>query len=152
MAENSNPDSKSNFDYNPDLDILDRYINFSSELLRLSLLGISGFGALVLYSKGSNNNNLLTAHVSSTLFTAVVFFAISAALALSHRFIATDSMSYHIAYIRKKDPAEKAGRDKRFHISKWLLITAEFAFGIAVLFFAAGIYRILFPDTCSCNC
>jgi hypothetical protein len=136
-------------DYKPDFEILDRYINFSSELLRLSLLGISGFGALVLFGK-DKHAELLTYDVSVTLFISVIFFTISAALALSHRFYATDSMSYHISYLRKKNPAEKQGRNRRLKISEWLLITAEFAFGIGVLFFAAGIYYILFPDPCGC--
>src|SRR4051812_47706676 len=98
MAEINTSAPADNFDYKQDLDILDRYVNFSSELLRLSLLGISGFGALVLYSKGGgkSGHDLLTEHVSPILFTAVVFFAITAGLTLSHRFIATDSMSYHI--------------------------------------------------------
>jgi hypothetical protein len=34
--------------YKVDFDILNGYINFSSELLRLSLFAMGGFGALVL--------------------------------------------------------------------------------------------------------
>src|SRR6476620_11532067 len=110
-------------DYKPDFDILDRYINFSYEILRLSLLGISGFGALVLFNKEQTIKDMVTA-AGIPLFTSVVFFGVAAAMALSHRFYATDSMSYHIAYLRKKEAAEKKGRNQRLKISALLLIAA----------------------------
>src|ERR1700735_1944155 len=48
-------------EYKPDFEILDRYLKFSSELLRISLLAIGGFGTIVLVKlKGEESAGSLT--------------------------------------------------------------------------------------------
>lgn len=136
-------------DYKPDFEILDRYISFSSEILRLSLFGISGFGVLLLYGNKAGETKLLNSDTTYALFIAVIFLGISAGLALSHRFFATDSMSYHISYLRKKNPNERIGRNSRLKLSGWILISAEVSFGIGILLFATGIYQMLPQSGCT---
>jgi hypothetical protein len=55
--------------YKIDLAVLDRYQSFSSELLRLSLLGLAGYGFLISNTimTGRRTSNVLTAPVFSTI-------------------------------------------------------------------------------------
>ena len=39
---------QSDNDYKPEFEIMDMYMNFSAELLRIPLLAIGGFGAIML--------------------------------------------------------------------------------------------------------
>jgi ATP/ADP translocase len=142
IAKRMEENKLNEMDYKPDFDILDRYINFSSELLRLSLLGISGFGALILY--GNKENRMILNHETTTaLFLAVIFLSIAAGFALAHRFFATDSMSYHVCYLRKNEQAEREGRNKRLKISGNMLIASEYSFAVGMILFAVGIYFFL---------
>ena len=88
-------------DYKPDFEILDRYLDFSSELSRISLLAIGGFGAILLVKLKSEHvigslNDLLY------LFIAICFFALCCGFSLFHRFFASDSMSWYISHLRAK--------------------------------------------------
>jgi len=141
---------QSETDYKPDFEILDRYLNFSSELLRISLLAIGGFGSILLIKLRDEKDHPPLHHLHF-LFISICFFALCAALSLFHRFYASDSMSWHISYLRAKadDNEEKANRERKGlhkalrYASRFLILT-EYIFGIAVLFFAAGIYNLLF--------
>ncbi len=136
-------------DYKPDFEILDRYLDFSSELSRISLLAIGGFGAILLVKLKSEHvigslNDLLY------LFIAICFFALCCGFSLFHRFFASDSMSWYISHLRAKanGNAEQAaheseGLHKMLRRSSLFLILTELAFGIAVFVFAIGIYHIL---------
>ena len=105
-------------DYKPDFEILDRYINFSSELLRLSLLGISGFGTLLLLKYSKDIKLELNESTKVLLFLSVILWSLSSGFALAHRFFASDSMAYHIAYLRKNEIEQKIGRKKLLKLSK----------------------------------
>jgi hypothetical protein len=137
-------------EYKPDFEILDRYLKFSSELLRISLLAIGGFGTIVLVKlKGEESAGSLTN--LTFLFLSICFFALCAGSALFHRFYASDSMSWHVAYLRAKHAdnfaqaeKEKAGRNKMLRRSSFALILAEILFGISVALFAVGIYQVIF--------
>lgn len=73
-----------------DWKIADGYIAYSSELLRISLLAISGMAAIYLKDRG-------------TFFTLpFIVLVISAGLALLHRFTAIDSMAYHVSSLRRR--------------------------------------------------
>jgi hypothetical protein len=65
-------------------------------------------------------------------------------------YFASDSMSWYISYLRAKEKnmpekaaVEKKGLHRMLHLSTVFLILTEFAFGIAVLLFAVGIYRLM---------
>jgi hypothetical protein len=135
-------------DYKPDFEILDRYLNFSSELSRISLLAIGGFGAILLI-KIKNENPALRGNLHF-LFASICVFALCSGFSLIHRFFASDSMSWYISQLRAKasDSPEQAnyerkGMHKMLRRSSFFLILTEVAFGIAVCLFSIGIYQIL---------
>ena len=129
--------------YKPDFEIADRYINFSSELLRLSLLAITGLSSVIFLSLKKESALQLDRDTKAWIFTSLVFFALTAGASLFHRFFASDTMSYYIAYLRTKDPKEKEGLNRCLRRSKYSLIAAECLFGGAVIVFAIAIVVLL---------
>lgn len=83
-----------------EIELLDRFIAFSNELLRLSLLGLSVIGFLYkfVFLNSSNNTNLSLTKFFSGI--SALFFALSAALALLHKYFATDGLRYYIYGLR----------------------------------------------------
>ena len=141
---------QSDNDYKPDFEILDRYISFSSELLRISLLAIGGFGTIVLIKLKKENSGLQLGDLS-LIFISICVFTLCAGLSLFHRFYASDSMSWHIARIRargvndkEKEEKQRIGLRKALKMSAGYLIATEIVFAIAVVLFAAGIYQMIF--------
>ena len=92
--------------YKVDLAVLERYQAFSTEVLRLSLLGIAGYGFLisnVIFRVGpgqelkylqafSNNKELLAA--------GAIALGISAATAPGHRYFSTDCLTHFVRRLR----------------------------------------------------
>ena len=74
--------------YKLDFEIAKGYIDFSSELLRLSLLAMAVFGALVVIKiKGEAKNNLPEFLQHPGWFVvAMVFFALCSGATLFHRY------------------------------------------------------------------
>lgn len=129
--------------YKPDFEIADRYINFSSELLRLSLLAITGIGGLILFSF-KNDSQLNLNHIDKILFSVVLsVFVLAVGASLIHRFYASDSLSFHIAYLRTKAQKEADGRTKSLRLSGFFLVLTEYLFGIAVIIFAIAMFQFL---------
>jgi hypothetical protein len=85
-----------------DLKINDGYQNYSAELLRLSLLALSGLGAvwLKLYLTPGE----LRPSASKGIFLLLAFLSISlaAGTALIHRYTAADSLAYHLTALRRR--------------------------------------------------
>ena len=137
--------------YKVDFEILKGYLEFSSELLRLSLLAMGGFGALVLIKlKGETKQSFPAFLQHPELFLiSMALFAACAAATLFHRYFASDSMSWYIAWLRaeaaeKKEKAEKErkGFYKMLKCSEWSLILSEIFFGSAVLFFIVAVFQL----------
>jgi hypothetical protein len=84
--------------YKVDFEILKGYIDFSSVLLRLSLLAMGSFGALILIkSKGEAKDTLPQFLQQPALFIiAMGLFALCSGATLFHRYFASDSMSWYI--------------------------------------------------------
>jgi hypothetical protein len=124
-----------------DLAISDRYQQFSAELLRLGLLGISAIGFLItqfLLRTVSESDqavkpitpllNGFKCYVTSSL----IFLGLSVACALLHRYVSSDSMSTQLELLRleirqnRNDGTEtkkkRDGRNKGFKWSFWLLL------------------------------
>lgn len=78
----------------------DGYIAYSAELLRISLLAISGLAVLCLkvHEKGTNNE-IIPVSIFRTSFVAL---AIAAGLSLIHRYLANDAMAFHIEALRRR--------------------------------------------------
>lgn len=130
-------------DYKPDFEIADKYINFSSELLRLSLLAITGIGTLILFTFKEGSILHLTLFDKYMLFATLLIFALASGAALAHRFWASDSLSYHIAYLRKKTQNEKDGRKACLKRAGNFLILTEYLFGFALFFFVITLFQFL---------
>ncbi|HRH46027.1 MAG TPA: hypothetical protein PKY82_30570, partial [Pyrinomonadaceae bacterium] len=92
------------FEY--DLKISEGYQNFSSEILKLSLAGIGAISFMIV-------NFYLTKDLAEKfswlisysnfgvmLFFSLLFFGISSALALLHKYFGFDSKAYHLNYLR----------------------------------------------------
>lgn len=131
--------------YKADFMICDGYIKFSSELLRLSLLAMGGFGALVLARLKGDGANFLER--PGFFLTSMAFFALCAGISLFHRFYASDSMSWYVSLLRAekngdqiKVEKEKKGLYKFLRRSEISLIISEWLFGAGVLFFIIAIF------------
>jgi hypothetical protein len=93
--------------YKVDLAVLDRYQSYSSELLRLSLLGIAGYGFLITNvvfkaPPGSGGANLVMPHyiLDYVLPFGAIVLALSAMFALGHRYFSTDCIAHYVRRIR----------------------------------------------------
>ena len=92
-------------EYKVDLELLDRYQAYSAELLRLSLLGIAGYGFLikeVLLTDKAGKLPFQARLIESgwLLIIGVVMLGASAATALAHRNLSTDACACIIAFLR----------------------------------------------------
>jgi hypothetical protein len=112
-------------DYKPDFQIAEGYIKFSSELLRLSLLAVSGMGSFILLTYKEDSHVKLTHDAKSWLFISIILFFLASGFALAHRFYASNSMSYLIAYLRKKTDDEKTDYMRILKRAKWALIVTD---------------------------
>jgi hypothetical protein len=94
--------------YKVDLAVTNLYQSFSGELLRLSLLGIAGYGFLITdialkVSNGTKGYSLLNAQETRVvLVLGVLALGISAATALGHRYFSADCIAHYIRWIRLK--------------------------------------------------
>ncbi|MFL6235525.1 MAG: hypothetical protein ACJ76N_20480 [Thermoanaerobaculia bacterium] len=90
--------------FKADFELTDRYQAFSTELVRLALLGIAGYGFLiseVLVKSGGGPSNLsCLADHSISLGLGVILLGLSAALALAHRFFSTGCLARQIKILR----------------------------------------------------
>ena len=134
--------------YKADFMISEGYIKFSGELLRISLVAMGGFGALVLFKfdKGAPADFLKD---PTWFLVSMAFFALCSAAALFHRFYASDCMSWYIGWLRasnsgneEKATKERAGLRRLLKLSNISLIVSEWLFGGGVLFFIVGTFHL----------
>jgi uncharacterized membrane protein len=129
--------------YKPDFEIADRYINFSSELLRLSILAITAIATLIFFTIKSSSEYDFNPTVTNYLISTLLLFAVTAAAALFHRFYASDFLSYHISYLRTSDEDEREKGRKCLNRATLSLIIAELAIGLAVLSFVITVVLLI---------
>jgi hypothetical protein len=91
--------------YRADVELHDRYQQFSAELLRLSLGGIAAVGVVLglLADKDTSQRALETLDVplfEGMLISALLALVIAAAAALLHRFYASDGLYHHLRAIK----------------------------------------------------
>ncbi|WP_437989883.1 hypothetical protein [Sorangium sp. So ce145] len=91
--------------FKPDFDLLDRYQQFSAELLRIALLGIALLGFFIEKVAGANYYSASSRSVLLIL-TALTSISclVSAAGALAHRYFSTDGIFYHVRSLRRRAP------------------------------------------------
>jgi len=146
-----------------DFEVLDKYLRFSSELLRLSLLGIAALAFLLkemftACKPDQINRNVAVISGSRSMRVSIVFFAIAAASALAHRYYSSDSMACQIRYLRLKKAAdsdnkidaiekekdsEKEKRDSLFVLGGVLLALSTISLGLGAIFLAVAVYSAL---------
>lgn len=114
--------------YSVDFEISKRYIEFSSELLRISLLLLSGFGAIFL--KGDLKS--FPVEIKWAI-AGIILLLMTICSALFHRYFATDALSYWIAFLRKNDLNEKRGMISCLKKSNHALIITEILFGLGLI-------------------
>jgi hypothetical protein len=140
-----------------DLAVSDRFQSFSAELLRLALLGIAAIGFLVTNiifkdaarpSASTVPPRPLPSEFKVYLSVSLVCLGLSAAFALVHRYIGSDSVAYHLAYLRrgirqaaddsKRAEEERQGRDWRFRWSGRLLFISGLLLWLGAISLAAS--------------
>jgi uncharacterized membrane protein YfcA len=145
--------------YKPDLEISDRFQAYSAELLRVSLAGVAAIG--FFFDKLSQFLNFPQQFwgnftVKGILILSLISLATSSALALLHRYLSSDSMAYHLTFIRLARAAEsendenrkkclkararteKKWRDRFFSACEILLGASAFALGIGAFCLVIG--------------
>lgn len=99
-----------------DFIVVDRYQSFSTELLRLSLLGIAGYGFLIAnivlkVSTSSGEYVLLGPFSESRTVCALILGAtalgLSAATSLGHRYFSTDCITHFVRRLRANKQCNK---------------------------------------------
>lgn len=133
-------------DFQPDFTIADKYIQFSAEILRLSLLGITAIATFLSFYLKDGGIKCFTVNNTEKvfLFITLLLFTLSAGLALAHRFFATDSLAYLMAYLRKGDRKEKEGLKRNLKASEKVLIYAEYTFGLGVFTFVCILFTLIY--------
>lgn len=140
-----------------DMALLERYNEFSAELLRLGLLGITalGFAASKALLPGDDRARAETLLESVRYETgiALIAFGCCVAAALAHRYFATDSMSWHLQamrrYLRGEDKdivvadAEFRSRYRRFKWSEYAIRVASMSLGAGAVAMAFAIWRLI---------
>lgn len=89
--------------YKIDLAIVDRYQAFSGELLRLSLLGITGYGFLLSNIVFKHSDGVLLGRLGSyatSLGVGLLGLGFAAVFALGHRYLSTDCVTHHTRLTR----------------------------------------------------
>ncbi|MFZ5638916.1 MAG: hypothetical protein ACOY82_20280 [Pseudomonadota bacterium] len=138
-----------------DMVLLERYTDFSAELLRLGLIGISAIGFAVskalLPSEGGHIAVELLDKVRFETGLALIAFGLCVAAALSHRYFAADSMSWHLQAMRRYQRGEEGdaevadaefkSRYRRFKWSEYAIRTATVALGLGAVSTAVAILR-----------
>jgi len=89
--------------YKADLELHDRFLQFSSDLLKLSLGGIGVTGFLITLVAGKDSrigDAVLSSRFERPLLFGIGMFGLSAAAAMVHRFLAADGMYHHLRAIK----------------------------------------------------
>lgn len=154
--------------YKVDLAVVDRYQAFSAELLRLSLLGITGYGFLLSQIVFKGNESTLFFHSLSDyrwlLGIGVFVLGLSSAFALGHRYFSTDCITHYVRLLRlqkqfselnESDPTvvkleeaidyESKSLRKDLKRCKWLLIFSSILLFLGVIAITVTFSVILSP-------
>ena len=141
----------------PDFQILEKYQNFSSEILRLSLIGIGAYAVLFEWTfarKPEDTKALAQLFQSNPLnkylvIASITFFAAAAASSLVHRYYSSDFMAYHIRFLRIKKYLEQNYEEQSFIVAAEekqdrdvILQLCEFMIACSSIFLGLGVICI----------
>jgi hypothetical protein len=115
--------------YKADFALFDRYVNFSSEILRISIAGIGAIGFIFGLSKEIGNTSALLAEPFFRWANGIglILLAISSACALAHRYFATDGLHYHLKLCRGGAATNADKRNRLYDRSGRLLLISAIA-------------------------
>jgi hypothetical protein len=135
-----------------DLTLLQRFQEFSAELLRVALIGISAIGfvvARVVFPEKGATPAVIPPVLKWLLIAALIALGVSAAAALTHRFYSADSMSWHLQAMRRyernaesdaqKADAEFRARYRQFKISGKAIACSAIALGVGAVLLVVAI-------------
>jgi hypothetical protein len=158
--------------YKSDLELHDRFQDFSAELLKLELAGIAVFGIFLtlLGNKDTDQSIKNALHSCSFLWLSIfclILLGVSVACALVHRFMASDGMYHHLraikllillekrdvnpnfnftnqeAQIKEDITADETNRNKKFKLSENFLKASAALLVAGTLFLGITFVRIL---------
>jgi hypothetical protein len=122
-------------------DILDKYQQFASELLRLALLGIGAIGILITTAAKSSDFGVslaLTSRTKLLLSLSLVAFGICALASLLSRFFATDSLAYHHGALRIREKHPQTHDQLQEKSARALIASRYTTFASGALLFLAA--------------
>lgn len=151
--------------YMIDLELHDRYCQFSAELLKLSLAGVAAVGFFIstLTHQGNVNPILRSWWFSLPSMFSVICLAFSAGSALLHRYLAADGMFHHFramkyltviescdpnivdarAAIRRKIASDEATRNEEFKWCGWILFVSSVLVFLGAIALSVSLIAIL---------
>lgn len=146
-----------------DMELLDRYLLFSSEILRLSLAAFAGIGLVTgwIIKEGRLELGSYREAFIISMLLAMVLLAGAAAFAMCHRYLASDGMYHHLraikhlALLETRGPssnkaeilacvsADELYRNGRFHRSAQYLFAASLCLTLGVVSAGAGFGAVM---------
>lgn len=139
--------------FTDDLEMLKQYQSFSGELLRLSLLGLTGISVIIFTVIKENNDLGNTPRYF--IISSAILFGVSSAAALAHRYCSSDSLAFQLSILRRElrnrpgdesHPSDKDGAETEEKARKFMfrcatlsLLAGSAALGCGAVAFAAGI-------------
>ena len=123
--------------YKADLELLSKYQSYSTELLRLSLLGLSVFGVMLSRGILKNTNKYI-------VVASIVCFGVSIACSLYHRYYSTEGLMYHILWIRKEESEDGKLRNTMYARSATAMGLAAIMVGLAATLLCIGFVLSVF--------
>lgn len=133
-------------EYKPDFEIAEKYVSFSSEIFKLSLLAITGAAALLLFFMEQEPASIPHLGIAGKLLFILTFalFGLSAAWSVAHRYFAHDSLLYLIKRLRKSTKHKAAtGLHHNLKSAERSLIITEWLFGAGVFAFICSFLMLV---------
>ena len=139
-----------------DFTMLEHFQSFSSELLRLALLGITaiGFGvSKIIFPEADGSSIIIKTETKILIGLALASFCFSAAGALLHRYASSNSMSWHLQAMRRyangveaqvaKADAERNVRYRNFQLSKFALASSAISLTLGAVLLSVAVGFLL---------
>ncbi len=152
--------------YSADMALHDRFVSFSSEMMKLAIGGIVavGFILTLLAGKGALPPIVYSPAFATAAIASVSFFVLSAGSSLVHRFLAADGIYHHlraikhlilaeepdataqipardVAAVRAEAESDECNRNRKFGLSeRWLLLSGGLLFAGLASFVSAIIF------------
>jgi hypothetical protein len=140
--------------YKADMELLDRYTAFSTEVARLSLLALAALGgafSLVVKDGQAAKQVIGNYSLCDPLPVGIVLLLFATAAALAHRYFAADGVAHYVDALRRLQASPGAGKGNeylgrskdRYRFSGRLLALAVIALAVGVVFLTIGVVQLL---------